>query len=272
MRVSQAFGFGGLLVCAALLSGCASNQPPATADNRAQQIMLTCARSEGIDALLRLNDINIHLQDQWNPLAAGFDPVLVDSQYRRASDEHYHVHETISSQTFKGPGGVKEVFRDDRAIRVWYNGKESQDPQTRDAAALVADSYRMFLLGPGFFAERKASLAFIGRSRVDGYDCDELSGMLAPGLGNSAGDSIELSIDRNLHYLRRLRMTPQGLASARNHQVDIFLRDYVKKDGVAWPTSFYEQIDDPMIQFFVHQWHITEIDVDRGLGHLRMGP
>ena len=252
-----------------MLAGCVSvpDPRPGGSEERATQILKQAADAQGPEALERLHDVNARFEGKWSFLAARLQPVLVDDRFRGTSEERYLVHETTVSQAHSGPGGVKQVFRDKAGIRVLYNGKESSDADVRDAAALVADDYRMFLLGPRFFQERQATLQYLGTETVDGASCDNLLAALTPGIGNSAEDRVVLSIDQSRHGLRRVRITLNGLESTRGAVADIFLRDPIRIGGVVWPTAFYEELKRPF-DTSVHHWRLTAIDFDR---HLEAG-
>ena len=174
------------------------------------------------------------------------------------------VHPPATGQTHTGAAGRKRVFRDLKEIHVSYQDVESHDQSALDAAALVADAYRMFLFGPQFFLERNASVEYLGTETVDEMPCDQLLAVIKPGFGNSPEDRVILSIDLTHHWLRRVRMTLTGLDTTRGAIVDIFLRDHIRIGGVVWPTGFYEELKRPF-NLSVHRWRLTGIDVNRGL-------
>ena len=136
------------------------------------------------------------------------------------------------------------------------------DPDVQDAAALVADAYRMFLFGPRFFLEQKAMLQYLGTASIDGMECDQILADLKPGIGNSKEDRVVISIDQKFHLVRRVRMTLEGLRTTRGAIVDIYLRDHKRIGGVMWPTTFYEELEKPFV-IPVHRWKLTGIDFDR---------
>jgi hypothetical protein len=268
-RAFQIAAAPSLLVLSTVLgvAGCASVRQPVAVESGDKAVLLLrqSAEAQGLATLRQLHDVNVRFEEKWNGLAARFQPVLVDDRFRITSEERYLVNEPVVGQTYTGPGGVKYVFRDPPGVRVWYNDQENQDAQVRDAAALVADSYRMLLLGPGFFLQRGATWGYLGTEEIDGMECDQVQAVLKPGIGNSEEDSVVVSIDRERHWVRRVRMTPQGFQGTRGDVVDIFLRDPVRLHGVVWPTSFYEELKRPF-DVTVHRWRLTAIDFDRGLG------
>ena len=258
------------LMCITLtaVGGISCVQIPASSPNRdrtrAIQILQQSAAAQGADAFGQLQDVTVQYEGKWAPFIARIQPVLIDDQFRGGSEERYLIQPPAMAQTHSGPGGRKQVFRDSQTIRVWYQDMESHDQPVLDAAALVADAYRMFLFGPRFFLERNASLEYLGTDNVDEMPCDQLLAILKPGLGNSTEDRVILSIDLKHHWLRRVRMTLTGLDSTRGAIVDIFLRDHVRIAGVVWPTRFYEELKRPL-DLSVHRWRLTEIDFNRGL-------
>ena len=254
------------VVLALSLTGCVNVPQPRSggSDQQAVQILRQAAEAHGSAALQQTHDVNVRFEGKWNPFVARIQPVLVDDRFRGTSEERFLLHEATVGQTHFGPGGSKQVYRDKTTTRVWYNGHESTDAEVRDAAALVADNYRMFLLGPCFFQERFAMVQYLGTETVDGSKCDNLLAVLKPGMGNSVEDRVVISIDHDRHWVRRVRITVDGLESTRGAVADIFLRDHIRIGGILWPTTFYEELKRPF-GVSVHRWHLTAIDYDRRL-------
>ncbi len=247
-------------------AGCASiPQPrPGGSDAKAVSILHEAALAHGTDELQRLHDVNIRFEGKWNPFVAKVQPTLVDDQFRGRSEERYLIGEPAVGQCHIGPGGCKQVYRDRTTTRVWYNDKATADPEVGDAAALVADNYRMFLLGPLFFEERGATVQYLGTNYVDGEQCDDILAELRPGLGNSVEDRVVVSIDRDKRLIRRLRISVDGLKSTRGAIVDVYLRDHIRIHGINWPTRFYEELLRPFPSP-VHRWRLIGIDFDRSI-------
>jgi hypothetical protein len=252
------------LVILASLQACATVPqvqalPP---DSHGLVLLRQSAGAQGYSSLTRLHDVTVHYDGHWSPFIASIQPTLVDDQFRGSSDETYLVGRPVVTQTDAGPGGIKQVVRDGASISVSYNHVQCTDAAKLDAAAVVADGYRMFLLGPAFFLQRGGTVRYLGRSGVDGMECDDVLVDLKPGIGRSAGDRVVVSIDRQMHYVRRVRMTVNGLAGAQGGIGDIFLRGQVRIHGVVWPTIFYEELKAPA-DLPVHHWRMTSIDFDR---------
>ena len=254
------------VIFAVSLSGCATvpEPHPGGSDARAIAILQQAQETQGSQALHSLHDVNVRFEGKWNSIVARLQPVLVDDHFRGTSEERYLIRDAAVGQTHVGPSGTKYVFRDKNETRVWYDGKENADAEVRDAAALVADNYRMFLMGPEFFSERSVILQYLGTEDVDGANCDNLLAQLKPGLGNSAEDRVVISIDSEHHWIRRVRITLNGLESTRGAVADVYLRDPIRIAGVLWPTNFYEELKRPF-DSDVHHWRLTAIDLDRGL-------
>lgn len=160
-------------------------------------------------------------------------------------------------------------------MRVWFDGEEAPDRGRRAAAALVADAYALFLLGPlllvadGWGVPRALALeaggtediAFGGRS----FACDVLRGRMAPGLGFAASDRVALFVDREVGFMRRVRFSLDGLESTRGAVAEVDAHGHVARHGVLWPTRFHERLLRPL-QMPVHDWWVTGLDVNRGFG------
>jgi hypothetical protein len=157
-------------------------------------------------------------------------------------------------------------------VHVWYNGEETKDRDRTDAAALVADAYSLFLLGPMLLVENEnphrdiqASMAGTAEVKQDKgtYACDLINLSVRPGFGNSETDQLVLFVERATRLMRRVRMTINGLESTRGALVEIDTYEHRQMHGVFWPTSFHERLLHPA-PLDVHSWRLTGLDVDRG--------
>jgi hypothetical protein len=156
------------------------------------------------------------------------------------------------------------VLRGPGQIAVAYNGAVSNDAEANRAAALVADAYRLFLLGPFYFQQSSTGFAIHGASVVDQTPCDDVLATLRPGFGGAEEDRVVLSIDRSSKLLRRVRLTLNGLDSTRGAEVDVTFRNFKQIDGVLWPTDFDERIRSPF-DLAAHRWNLLGLDSNRGL-------
>ncbi len=208
-------------------------------------------------------------------------PDLVDAGFRGGSEERLLLRDRLVAQAHTGPDGSKQVLRQNSLaqgnVRVWLNGAETQDRNRRDAAALVADGYSLFLLGPTLLAgaaDRLLVLALAPAERVDVFgqalDCDVLRVRASPGLGFSATDQLALFIDRGERLMRRVRFTLNGLDSTRGAVAEVDCGDHVTVAGVRWPTRFHERLLRPL-PLPVHDWRLTGLDVNRGLTRAEVG-
>lgn len=257
-----------LLSMTAFLSSCASTQicsrSITASEPQAQALVTASQKAHGSSAFGRIKDLSVRYEGQWAAIGPRFQPVLVDSKFRGASEERIILSPRIIAQSHTGPGGVKHVLRELGRISIAYNGTVSQDAEARQAAALVADAYALFLLGPFYFRQSGTIFSMNGESRVDQALCDEVLAILRPGFGVSEEDRVILSIDRNSKLLRRVRMTLNGMESTRGAEVDVTFRDFKRVDGVLWPTDFDERIRSPF-KLHAHHWNLHGLDINRGL-------
>jgi len=194
------------------------------------------------------------------------------------SEERLLLPQRTVAQAFTGPRGRKQVTRHtppggEGDVRVWFDGEEAHDAERRAAAALVADGYGLFLLGPMLLArhwsvERSLVMELDGAERLsqDGrhYQCDVLRIRMEPGLGFSSADQVALFIDVDERLMRRVRFTLNGLESTQGAIAEVELHDHVTRHGVRWPTRFYERLLRPL-PLPVHNWNLAGLDVNRGL-------
>ena len=263
------------------LQGCAPPlrrlaQSSSTAD--ARTLLAESAAAHGGAALAGINDISVRYTGHWRALVGKLQPALVDPGYRGTSEERLLPAERCVAQSFSGPSGHKQVLRRSAQggqgeVRVWFNDQEAHDTERRAAAALVADGYALFLLGPMLLARDGAAertlvmeLDGVERLSMDGhrYDCDVLRIRMQPGLGFSREDELALFIDVEHRLMRRVRFTLNGLESTQGAIAEVEMYDHLLRDGVKWPTRFYERLLRPL-PLPVHNWTLAGLDLNRGL-------
>ena len=264
-----------------LLVGCSAPLPPLRAPVTtpdAQNLLDASAAAHGSAAFAAIRDISVRYAGQWRGLVGTLQPALVDSGFRGGSEERLLLRDGRSAQAYTGPDGRKQVARhtapgNQGSVRVWFNGTEAPPGEQRDAAALVADGYALFLLGPMLLAgrwtaERSLTMerAAPERITVGGRDleCDVLRIGMTPGFGLSERDDLALYIDCGERLMRRVRFTLNGLDSTRGGVADVDAWGHVAHGGCRWPTRFHEQLLRPL-PIPVHDWRLEGLDLDRGL-------
>ena len=254
------------------LHGCAAPLPVslnAASSPAAQALLKDSAMAHGLTALQAIQDLNVSYSGEWRALIGKLQPALVDASFRGSSEERLLLREGVVAQAHTGPGGRKQVLR--RAgttapgeVHVWFNGEEARDAERRAAAALVADAYRLFLLGPMLLVERPLVMELGELEWVNEHACDVLRLQLAPGLGHARVDQVALFIDRKERLMRRVRFTLDGLESTKGAIAEVECYDHQTLNGVRWPTRFYERLLRPL-RMPVHDWNLTGLDINRGL-------
>ena len=186
----------------------------------------------------------------------------------------------VSGQAYTGLRGRKQVWwrrgsgvLDDLGeVAVWFNGVPTNDPAAQRAAALVAESYGLFLLGPLWLVDRKLPMRLAGTERVDGRLCDVIEVWLSPGLGRVPLDRVALCVDRSDGVMRRVRFTLEGFAGTQGAVAEVDTFDHERRFGVMWPMRSFERVVHP-IALPAHDWRITGLDVNRGYSaQTLMGP
>lgn len=269
---------GALAASPWLLTACSTPMPigPLPAgDADAAARLRDSARAHGLEAYRRLGDINVGYAGQWRPLVNRLQPELVDAGFRGPSQERLMPRAGIVAQSYDGAKGRKQVVwtrggRQGRGddlgeVSVWLNGQRSNDPAVLDTAALVAEGYGLFLLGPLWLIDRAPRLRHAGTQTVDGRACDVIDAWISPGLGRARTDRLALSIDRSDGLLRRVRFTLEGFVNTQGAVAEVDCLDYQRWFGIAWPTRWHERLIHPL-PLPVHDWHLTGLDVDRGYG------
>ena len=264
-----------------LLQGCAAPLAPLgqATEPGARALLDASAGAHGLPALAAIEDVSVGYAGTFHPVVDRLQPELVDAGFRSLAQDRLLLRDRMIAQAQAGPKGTKQVAREAGAagaqgtIRVWFNGEEAPDRRRRDAAALVADCYSLFLLGPMLLAgewaaDRTLTMALSRPERVtvDGrdHDCDVLRVRMRPGLGLSEGDELALHIDRAERLMRRLRFTLNGFQPTRGAVAEVDAWGHVPLHGVRWPAQYEERLLRPL-PLPVHEWRLTGLDVNRGL-------
>ncbi len=252
-----------------LLTACAtpqiSNREISQSDPRARDLVAASREAHGGQAFNGVHDVSVRYEGRWALIGPRFQPVLSDRKFRGNSEERLLVPPGIMAQEHSGPAGKKVVLRQPGTVSVTYNGLRSEDAEVKAAAALVADAYTLFLLGPFYFDRPGVVFSLAGGGYVDKAACDQVLAVVRPGFGMSEEDRVLLSIDRATRQLRRVRMTLNGLESTRAAEVDITFRDFRTIGGIQWPTDIDERIRVPF-RLHAHHWKLRGLSINRGFG------
>lgn len=267
-----------------LLGGCGTPLPlsasaPASASAAAAQRLADSANAHGLAAYRQITDINIGYGGQWRPLINRVQPEVVDEGFRGPSQERLMPAAGVVAQAYAGVKGKKQVFwqrgrtlapagREQGEVAVWFNGQPSAKASELAAAALVAEGYGLFLLGPLWIASRQAAGLAVpaevaGTERVHGRLCDVVQVWVSPGLGHAATDRVSLLIDRDDHVTRRLRFTLEGYEGTRGAVAEVDCFEHARRFGLLLPMRSYEEVVHP-IRLPAHDWFVTGLDVNRG--------
>jgi hypothetical protein len=209
----------------------------------------------------RLRTVHVSYTGEWNPLVNRLQPELVDAGFRGSSDEIYTTRPYSVRQTHRGPDGMKTVKRTATGVEITFNGKPSSNTIEKDAAALVADAYTMFLFGADYLRQRATGWQIIGTRELDGESCWLLQGRMKPGIGNSKEDAIIAWISQPTRRLLRVQFTLFGLEPASMADVDVTFSDFQPGPrGTEFPRRFIEMIRRPFV-IKAHDWRMTALKV-----------
>ena len=256
-----------------LLAACGTPLPlntQGTSSTEAAQRLADSSQAHGLDAYRQINDINVSYDGQWRPLIGRIQPEVVDAAFRISSQERVLPALGVVAQSYTGPQGNKHVFwqRSKAEIGVWYNGSASSSGTVQAAAAMVAECYGLFLLGPLWLSSRQAEkplvLAMGGTERVNDRLCDVVHAWLSPGFGRAAMDRVSLCIDKQDNITRRLRFTLEGFPGTQGAVAEVDVLAFERHFGVLWPMRSYEEVVHPL-RLPAHDWWVTGLDINRGL-------
>lgn len=256
------------------LAGCSTPLPlvaPPLTDAGASRVLRESAEAHGLSAYRQLTDINIAYSGEWRPLIGRIQPEVTDTGFRGSSQERLMPRLGVVAQAYTGAQGRKQVNwrrgsgspTDLGKVAVWFNGVPSTDPAALQAAALVAEGYGLFLLGPLWIVDRNLPTRLGGTEQVNGRLCDVVDVWLSPGLGRVRSDRVVLCVDRSERITRRVRFTLEGFANTQGAVAEVDTFDHERRFGVMWPMRSFERVVHP-IALPAHDWRITGLDVNRG--------
>lgn len=264
-----------LAACSTPLPLTAPRPGSAAATDAGMARLRESAEAHGWAAYRGLRDINVSYDGQWRPFIDRIQPVVVDKGFRGPSQERLMPPQRVVAQAYTGPSGRKQVFwqrgegRGSGArpgeVDVWFNGERSRDEGQRTAAALVAEGYGLFLLGPLWLNGRGLAAQLDGTHTVDGRPCDVVEVWMEPGLGQVAMDRVSLYVDRKDHVTRRVRFTLEGYENTRGAVAEVDTFEHERHFGVLWPRRSYERVVHPL-RLPAHDWRLAGLDVNRGYG------
>lgn len=231
-------------------------------------LLTRSAEAHGLARLRTLRDITLRYDGTWAPLIGRIQPLLVDQRFRGPSTERIRPREGTIEQHYEGPAGRKHVLRRPASVDVAFNDAPATDEPRRAAAALVADGYMLFPLGPLWLTEHRA-LALTEATpetiEVAGtrHPCQVLTGHITPGLGFSPTDRLTLWLGRDDALMHRLRFTLDGFAPTRGAVAEVDAWAHAPFDGLTLPRRWHERLIRPA-PLPVHDWHLTALTLDGG--------
>jgi len=250
-----------------IIAGCASTKIPTTtlteSDPEAVSLVTASQRAQGAEAFAAIRDLKVKYSGKWGAIGPRFQPTLSDRRFRKESEEALDLGSGTIVQLHNGSGGRKFVFRGPGRVSVWYNGQPDAREEVIRSAALVADAYKMFLLGPHYFQRPGVILEKLEPAKIGNVEVDRVLATLRPGFGFSQEDRVILSLDKTNQRLRRVLMTMNGLESTKGAEVDITFDRWVEKSGVLWATDFDERIRAPF-KLHAHHWRLMDLDANKG--------
>jgi hypothetical protein len=257
--------FIGFLVIV-LLSSCSNLPiPGAISANRssgnAEAVLRESALRHG-DPWKHHQRVQVNYEGEWTMIATQVQPILTDKGFRKSSVETYQPRIGKIRQLHSGPQGEKEVIRQRPQSTVTFNGTRSTNPEVKDAAALVADAYTVFLFGSSWLIANGSDFRLLDDRSLDGENCRLVAGRLSPGLGVAKEDYFIAWIGDKSKLMKRFQFSLNGMESTRGADVDVTFSEHWKSsEGSTWPGHFLEYIQRPILAK-AHDWRMTSLSID----------
>lgn len=239
--------------------GAAGKTAAVSSDARA--ILASSAKNAG-DPWKRYSKVEVGYAGEWTNAAAKIQPVIVDRDFRKESVETFFTRSGLVEQIHTGPGGTKVVRSSDGQTEVSYHGKPNGDPEKLEAAAMVADAYKLFTFGSSWLNAQATNLEVVGKEKLAGEECMLIQGEVSPGFGMSDLDWFIAWIGSDSKLLRRVQFTIEGVETTRGADVSVDFSGFkTASDGSVWPTHFLENVERP-IHIKAHEWDMLSLTAD----------
>lgn len=257
------------LVVTAGFTGCATRFPTPVSGTSfddglsAQEIFDRSLAVHGGAAGASTSDVNLSITGTWGRLIQRIQPVVTDSGYRISAQERYRPAEQLYAVLWEGPQGTKKVVRTPGSIEVFYNGVRETDETRLGAAAMTADAFQLFHLGPTFLQARRATFERLPDGKEKGRRYYRLFTTLRPGFGRSDEDKVVLWVDPETGRWFRVHITLEGFETTRGAHVDVTFLRHQQVGPLLFPVEFHERVRGP-IRISAHDWSFTGADLGRG--------
>jgi hypothetical protein len=250
-------------------AGCSTRFPQvaktttATEQAAAQAIFERCLAAHGGDIRTLADDLNLSIDGTWSTLIQRIQPLVTDSAYRITAQERFRPSDQLYAVWWQGPAGTKKVLRTPTTVEVTYNGIRELDEKKLQAAAMTADAFQLFHLGPSFLQMRDAAFVRLDDAHEAGVTYQRLLTTLRPGFGFSPADDVVIWIDPRTNRLFRVHLTLNGFETTQGAHVDTTFLEYRQVGRLLLPTQFRERVRGP-IRIHAHDWWMTGADLARG--------
>ena len=255
------------LLAAVVLSNSCSNLPQpkqinANQSSVAAEVILRKSALQHGDPWKRYQRVDVAYNGEWSYLATRLQPVITDAGFRKCSKEIYEPRLKKVRQLHSGPQGEKQVIRQGRQSEATFNGVRSKSQEVKDAAALVADAYTVFLFGPSWLIQNGENFRLMEDRTLGGERCHLVAGQITPGFGAASRDDFIVWIGKESRLMKRFQFSLNGMDSTRGADVDVTFSEHWKApDGSIWPRHFVEYIQRPVLAK-AHDWRMVSLRLD----------
>ncbi len=257
-----------LSIVLVFLTGCASfpaPQPNATFDDglTAEDLFKRTLLAHGGDLSGHPGDFNLAMDGEWSSAIVRIQPIVTDAGYRISAQERYRPSDRLYAVRHTGPDGTKTIIRQDRDIRVYYDGVEETDPQILRASAMTTDAFELFHFGPSFLKRRAEEMTRLPDRRENGIVYRRFLAVIRPGFGEAEEDQVVVWIHPETDLMFRVHITLNGFETTQGAHVDTTFLAYHQLGEYILPSRFSERVRGP-IRIHAHDWWLTGADHDRG--------
>lgn len=249
-----------LLPC---LTSCAVARPAweqGRPDSEEEAAALLARSVAAVQGPAPLELIEVDYEGEWGFWVQRIQPLVTDPGYRQTAVDRLWPAAGRIEQVHSGPKGDKHVVWDGEQVRVSTTSGPVEDPARLDAAALVAEAYQLFLLGPRYLEREARELRMLEPESIAGTRYERLVARLTPGLGNSPEDFVVLWVEAESGLPFRVHFTLEGFEGTRGAHADTTYLEWIRLQGHAFPSEYVERVRGPL-RLHAHDWRIVSLEL-----------
>jgi hypothetical protein len=220
-------------------------------------VMNACAAAGGIERWRAKQDVSFHLVDRWSL------PISVWPAMNVEATHHYLLHRNIGRVEMNTKDGLHHWGLFDGRPWALLNGVVDANGVKR--AEYAISNFIYFFEMPFKFLDAGAYAEFVGDEILDGKTCDKVYVSFGLNVGYYPTDWYLVYFDKATGRLASVTYTSLE-KSPSFVEYNATFDGYQEVEGIVMPTQVAVKMSRPIPEIRIHQWQISNIRFDAGLG------